>query len=193
MQHAAIRQAKRQGDELALSLQVVQLGLGNGRAAFGAPDGRRRLSVGSPLAVQIQEGSLRNLARVVVDGTVGIAPVHRQPQALPQGLVILLGFLTDCQALPDESLSAHLPHRHAVALLNQPLGGQTVVIEAHRVEHVHPVHAEEARHEVRMAVGVHVAQVQVPRNGRRRGVDRIDRPFVGQVKLVRALRLPEGL
>ena len=103
---------KGQGDELALALQVVQLGLGDGGVAFRAPDGRRRLAVSpAPAVTSCNEGELRGAPRVLVDRAVGVAPIDRKPQALPERPVFLLGLLADLQARLDEGLAPDLLRR----------------------------------------------------------------------------------
>ncbi len=54
-QRLLIFQPEGQSVKGAVSFQVVQFGLGDGRLAFRAPDGRRLLAVGQPLFVQIEE------------------------------------------------------------------------------------------------------------------------------------------
>ena len=97
-QDIAVFQAERQRDELALALKIVQLGLRDGGAALGAPDRRRFLAIGQPLFVEVDEGELRRAPRKVVDGAIGIIPVDRQPQSLPQGLIVPLGLFAHLQA-----------------------------------------------------------------------------------------------
>ena len=63
---------------------------------------------------------------------------------------------------------------HAVVVLHAPLGGQAVVVPAHRVEDVLAAHALEARDEVGVGEREHVADVQRTRRRRRGRVDRVD-------------------
>jgi len=116
-------------------------------------------------AVEGHEGELAQAARAIVDGAVSIAPVDGQSQALPDGLVFLLHVAAELQALLDEGGAADLTGVQAQAFFDQALGGQTVIVEAHGVIHVAAAHAPEAGDEVRVAVGVEMAQVQVARDG----------------------------
>ena len=63
---------------------------------------------------------------------------------------------------------------HAEVVLHPALGGQAVVVPAHRVEDLLAAHPLEAGDQVGVGVGEDVADVQRARHGRRRGVDRVD-------------------
>ena len=63
---------------------------------------------------------------------------------------------------------------HAEVVLHPALGGQAVVVPAHRVEDLEPAHAPVAGDGVGVRVAEHVAHVQRAGHGRRRRVDRID-------------------
>ncbi|OQA21462.1 MAG: hypothetical protein BWY63_01266 [Chloroflexi bacterium ADurb.Bin360] len=128
-----------------------------------------------------------------IDGAVGVAPVNREAQARPERAVIRLGALAHRQAASDEGFPSHVGDADTLPLLHQALSGQAVVIEAHGVEDIVAVHAEEARHEVGVAVGVDVPQVQVPGDGGRRGINAVDRRGGIAVEVEDAAFLPEAL
>ena len=69
---------------------------------------------------------------------------------------------------------------HAVVVLHATLGGQAVVVPAHRVEEVLAAHALVARGEVHVGVAEDVADVQAARRGGRRSVDAEDRVLAGR-------------
>src|SRR5690606_3555401 len=62
----------------------------------------------------------------------------------------------------------------AVVVLHPALGGQAVVVPAHRVEHGLAAHPLVAGDQVGVGVGEGVADVQRPRDRRRGGVDGVD-------------------
>src|SRR5919204_153058 len=126
----------------------------------------------------------------VVDRAVGVAPIHGEPQPPPQRLVRALGLLAHVQARLDEAAAPDRGGGAAELPLHQALRGQAVVVEAHGVEHVVAVHAPEARDEVGMAVGIDAAEMQVAGDGRRWGVDGVDRPPIRGREVVDAALLP---
>ena len=129
------------------------------------------------------------------DRRVGHRPVDRQPEPAPQLLERALVALGQRQAQLDEvgardrdrlrvgRLGGRLEvgvvgHRrvaaHAVVVLHAPLGGQAVVVPAHRIEDLPAAHPLVARDRVGVRVGEHVADVQRAADRRRRRVDRED-------------------
>ncbi len=99
-------EVEAQGDKFTLALQIIQVGLGQSCLAFRAPDGGRLAAVGQPFADQVDERPLRDAPGALIDGAVGIAPVDRQPQALPELLVFLFRFFAELQAFFDERAAA---------------------------------------------------------------------------------------
>ena len=176
----------------ALSLPIVYVGLGDGRVAGGAPDGGRLLPVDEATAVQVDEGPLADTARVLVNRAVAVAPVYGETEPLPEIAVLLLGLFTGCKAEVDESLTTYFRSGHAMRALDQPFGGQAIVVETHRIEDVVAVHPPEAGHEVGLAVGIGVAQMQVARHRRRRRIDGVEGVASVRVELVDALFLPQA-
>ena len=80
---------------------------------------------------------------------------------------------------------------HAVVVLHAALGGQAVVVPAHRVEDLAAAHALEPGDDVGVRVGEHVADVQRAGHRRRRRVDRVDLLAGGRaVERVQVLRGP---
>ncbi len=189
-QGRAIIDAEEQRVKRRLALQVVLLGLGDGRAALRAPQCRRLLLVGQAAAQQVEEAPLGHAARFVVDGAVGVAPVDRQAQPPPDGLVLGLDLGSHSQALADEGGAADVGGAHPARPLHQPLGRQAVVVVAHGVEDVVAAHAPVAGEEVGVGVGVDVAQVEPARDGGRRGVDGVDGRVVRRLEVVDAGCVP---
>ena len=68
---------------------------------------------------------------------------------------------------------------------------EPIVVKAHRIEDVVAVHAEKTGHEIRVAIGIDVAEVQMPRNGRRRRIYGIHRRVGVRVEVIDAVFLPE--
>ena len=80
---------------------------------------------------------------------------------------------------------------HAEVVLDPPLGGQAIVVPAHRVEDLPAAHPLEARHGVGVRIGEDVADVQRTADGRRRRIDRVDAVARrAPVKAVRPVALP---
>ena len=96
----------------------------------------------------------------VVDGAVGVAPVDGESQTAPEEFVLLLVLAAGLQAGSDECGAPDVLGGLAGEALDEPLGGQPVVVEAHGVVDIVAVHAPEAGDEVGVAVRVHVTQVK---------------------------------
>ena len=149
------------------------------------------------------------------DGRVGHRPVHRQPERAPQlfeGPLVALGerqaqlhevgprdrhrLAIRIQAAPRGDREVGVVGdgwvtAHPEVVLHPPLGGQAVVVPAHRVEHLHPAHPLVAGDRVGVRVGEHVPDVQRAADGRGRRVDRVDALARGRaVEAVGALALP---
>ena len=200
-------------------LAVLELGLRHGGAEGHVPQRRRQRLVGLAALHVADERELRREERLVGDGAVRLLPVHREAELAEQGLELLLVLDGEALAQLDEVATADrllvgglralvvaaLEGRHevgvvrqrgvaphAVVVLHAALGGQAVVVPAHRVEHVSAAHALVAGDEVGVREREHVADVQRARRGRRRRVDRVDRLAgrTGTIEPVGALALP---
>src|SRR5258706_14350547 len=107
----------------------------------------------------------------MIDRAVGIAPIYGESQPLPQCLVVFLFLSAYFQALFNERGAPNFGSGDMQALLHQTFGGQTVVVEAHRVEDVIVIHTPETCYKIGMAIRIDMTQVQVARNGCWRRVD----------------------
>ena len=198
----------------------LKLGLSHCGLEGHVPQAGGVLLVGLAAGKVAQEGLLSHAPRVLADGVVGLRPVDGQAQLAPQGLEQLLILSSQTLAQLDEVLAGnrHLilgvdllaigalerrlevrvvgeghVHAHAVVVLHAALGGQAVVVPAHRVEHVIAAHALVARNHVGVRVGEHVTHVQRTGNGGRRGVDGVDGLTVaGVAEFVGAVFVPDG-
>ncbi len=145
--------------------------------------------------MEVEEAGLRHAPAQVADRRVLEGPVHREPQALPERLESLLVFAGEGKAQLDEIPARDLSGRRLPAgvvrrlrpqprlvgeaglapdveeVLHPALGGQAVVVPAHRVEDVAPAHALVTRQYVGLGVAEDVADVKRARNGGWRGVD----------------------
>ena len=167
-----------------------------------------------------QERFLGHALRMLADGVVGLRPVDGQAEGAPQRLELLLVLGGELFTQFDEVLTGdrHLVlgvdllaigaferrheirivlqgriHAHAVIVLHTAFGRQAVVVPAHRVEHVVAVHALETCDHIGVRVGEHVADVQVARNGGRRGIDGINGLTVaGALELVDSALVPDS-
>ncbi len=208
---AALGMAEADAVVGAADLAILDLGLGHRRVVVDVPEGGRLHLVGEIPGQQAQEGALRHPPRHLADGGVGQRPVDRQPEPAPEILEGLLVDLGQLEAEVDEVAARHreqLPARllrrlelgvvgeariaaHAVVVLHPALGGQAVVVPAHRIEDLAAAHALEAGHEVGVGVGEDVADVERAAHGGRRGVDRVDlTPRRFAVEAVGAVVLP---
>ena len=180
---------------------AFQLSLGDCGLEGHVPQARSVLLIGLAAGEIAQEGFLGDALRMLADRVVGLRPIDRQAERTPQLLELLLVFLGETLAQFDEVLAAdrHLVlrvdllavsaferrleirivlqgrvHAHAVIVLHAALGRQAVVVPTHRVEDVKALHALETGDDIGVRVGEHVADMQMPGHGGRRGVDRID-------------------
>ena len=198
----------------------LKLGLSHCGLEGHVPQAGGVLLVGLAAGKVAQEGLLSHAPRVLADGVVGLRPVDGQAQLAPHGLEQLLILGGELLAQFDEVLAGnrHLilgvdllaigalerrlevrvvgeghVHAHAVVVLHAALGGQAVVVPAHRVEHVIAAHALVACDHVGVRVGEHVTHVQRTGNGGRRGVDGVDGLTVaGVAEFVGAVFVPDG-
>ena len=194
---------------------VLDLRLRHRRPVVDVPQGRRLLLVDQVAGQQAQEGALRGPLRPLADGGVGQRPVDRQAEEPPQ---LLEGPLVDRGqpvAQLDEVAPRHrrdaatvvppAPRRrleprpvglagiaaHPEVVLHPALGGQAVVVPAHRVEDLPAPHAPVAGQDIGVGVGEEVADVERARDRRRRGVDGEDlRAGPAPVEAVGAVGLP---
>ncbi len=181
-------------------LAGLELGLGDGGLEGHVPQARC-LGLVRLAACQVeQERALGDGARALVDGLVVVRPVDREAQMPPQGLELLLVLDREPLAQLDEvaprdrdlvgrldalALAADVRRgervlvgqrrvaAHAEVVLHAALGGQAVVVPAHRVEHLAAAHPLEAGDHVGVGVAEHVTHVQRAGDRRRRGVDRV--------------------
>ena len=182
----------------ARPLAVLHLGLGDGGAEVDVPHRRRFLAVRLAAGDVAQERALAGAARALVDGGVLQRPVDRQAEPAQQRLEDLLVGLDEFVAQLEEvrpgdgdrpvvlrrltaerrleALDVGLARvaADAVVVLDAPLGGQAVVVPAHRVEDLLAGHALVAGDRVGVGVAEHVAHVQRAADGGRRRVDRED-------------------
>ena len=187
-------------------LAGLELGLRDRGLEGDVPQGRGLLQVGLTAGEVAQERPLRHGLRLRADGRVVLLPVDGEAERAPQRLEDLLVLLDEPLAQLDEVrpadrdllLRVRLGRRrvaldvrqgrvaaNAEVVLHPALGGQAVVVPAHRVEDLLAAHPLEARHQVGVRVGEHVPDVEGPRDGRGRGVDRVD--------LLAGLRPVEGV
>ncbi len=161
-------------------LAILELGLRHRRAKVHVPQRRRFRLIRELLRQVAQEHHLRHALRGAADGRVSHRPVHRQPEIAPQLLEdFLVGdgqLLAQCDEVRarhgDRLLVWFLRRReirvvrqrriaaHAEIILHAALGGQAIVVPAHRIEHFLAAHALEARDEVGVRIGEDVADVQ---------------------------------
>src|SRR5262249_46611512 len=99
-------------------LHIVQLSLRDGRAALRAPDRRRLLPIDTAIVEEPKERELRGQARAVVNGAIGVAPVHREAEELPEGIIVPLGLLAYVEAATNEGTAADLLGCLPLALLH---------------------------------------------------------------------------
>ena len=197
-----------------------QFGLGHCGLERHVPQTRSVLLIRFATGQVAQERLLGHALRMLADGVVGLRPVDGQAEGAPQRLELLLVLGGELLAQLDEVLTGdrHLVlgvdllavrtlerrheirivlqgriHAHAVIVLHTAFGRQAVVVPAHRVEHVVAVHALETCDHIGVRVGEHVADVQVARNGGRRGIDGINGLTVaGALELVDSALVPDS-
>ena len=196
----------------------LELRLGDGRLEGHIPQTGGLGLIGLAALEIAQEPGLGDLLGLRPDRLIVLAPVHRQAEVAPEGFelrLVLLGQLPaqlDEIAPRDRNLVGVLDRlavaavvgrdeigvvgqrrvaAHAVVVLHPPLGGQAVVVPAHRVEDRLAAHALVAGHRVGVGVGEDVAHVQGAGHGGRGSVDRVDvLAGRGAVEGVRAVLLP---
>ena len=192
---------------------VLHLGLGHGGLVVDVPQGGRFGRVGLAARQVAQEHALAGPPAAVVDGGVAPGPVDRQPEAAPQFLedllvldgqpgaernevgpadrdVLLLRLLRrlEVRVVGEARVAAHTE-----VVLHPALGGQPVVVPAHRVEELPAAHAPVAGQRVGLHVAEDRAHVERARHRRGWGVDGED-VFAARrgVEAVGALVLPDG-
>ena len=177
------------------SLAVFDLGLGDGALEIDVPHGGRVSALGVALGMKVEERALGHAPGMVVDRLVLVAPVDREAEPLPERLEGLLVLAGDVLARLDEVGTRQLARRllanlgaglfeleigfvgrrgvaaHVIVVLDATLGGQAVVVPAHRVEDVPPPHALVARQQVGVGVGEDVSGVERARRRRRWRID----------------------
>ena len=190
----------------------LELGLRDRRLVRDVPQRRGILQVRLAPGDVAQEGALRDALRLGPDRRVLLGPVDGQSERAPQALEDLLVLLDQLVAQLDEVAAAdrHLVLRvrvlrrrvvgvvrergvtaDAVVVLHASLGGQPVVVPAHRVEDLAATHALVPGDQVGVRVREHVADVERTGDRRRRGVDRVDLVArLAAIEAVRSLLLP---
>ena len=184
-----------EGDVVEGGVQVfrLQLRLGDGGLALGAPQHRGLLDIGPARLGQLDKGLLGQGLHLPADGGVLQVPVAGEAHGLPQGLELRLVLLGGGHALLAELAAGQLLGLHAALLLHQPLGGQAVVVEAEGVEHVEAPHTAVTGHHLRLGVAENVADVELAVDGGGRRVDGIDGPGGVGGELVDLVLPPELL
>ena len=79
------------------------------------------------------------------------------------------------------------------ALLNQSLGGQSIIVITHRIKDIVAIHTPETRNEIGLTIRIGMTKVQIPRNRRRRSIDGINRGTGLNRKVIGTRLLPESL
>ncbi len=215
----AVRSVEGQAVVRGRHLFVFEFGLSDGGAERDVPECGGVGLVGLAAVEVTQERALCGGLRLVTDGAVRLGPVDAEAEGAPDVFELLL--VLDGQALTqlDEvaardrqlvcglaaGVVAALERRdkrgvvgerrvdaNAVVVLHPALGGQAVVVPAHRVEDRFALHTLVARDEVHVRVAEHVTDVQASRGRRRRGVHGEDVLAGGAltVETVGALVLP---
>ena len=182
--HAKVHVPQRGGDAQVhvASLEHVKERLL--RDAAGKTAHRRVL--GRPVH-RLAEGAKEVLKGLFVDLGQLLAQLHEVAPANRE-LVLLVGTLGGCKVgvVGQRRVTAH-----PVVVLDPSFGGDTVVVPAQGVKDVLSAHSPEARDDVALGVAKDVADVQLARDGGRRGVDAKDVLAPGvAVKAVRVLCVP---
>ena len=169
--------------ELGLALELVHLGLGDGGAVHRVPERWLKAPLDEALVVEIEEGELGDDAALVGNGLIFARPVHAQGKAREEVTELGLVSRDHFAAERYEGAAVHCACLYLFNLLHKPLGGKAVVVPTNGVEHVAPAHAEVAREDIGLGVGIDVANVKIARNRRRGRVDDV-------VELRRQARIP---
>ena len=179
------------------SLAIFEFGLGHGGLEVDVPQRGRFLGVGLAPSEVPQERLLAHAPTALVDRGVQVRPIDRQtetPEEIFEDLLVLVReFLaqldevrtrngdrlvvlgrvaTEGRLEPGLIRDARVA-ANAEEVLDATLGGQTVVVPAHRIEDRLAAHAVEAGEGVGVRVGEHVAHVERATHRGRRGVDRV--------------------
>ncbi len=195
-----------------IGLPFFYLGLGHRRLEAHVPNGGSLGSISLPAPQHAKEGALRGPLSSLPDGGVGERPIDGEAQAPEDRLE---GRLVGGDQLPAQlhevgAADRHRPPREATGrraevgimrsgrvaahpedLLDPPLGGEAVIVEAHRIEDLPAPHAAEAGDHVGVGVREDVAQVQLPAHRRGWSVDGVDvGARAGAIESVGTLRLP---
>ena len=158
---------------------VLELSLRHGRAERDVPQRRRLRLVGLAAGQVMQEGTLGDGPGAGVDRLIRVVPVHGQAKPAPQileRLLVLLGEpLAEFHEVAPRDRHLRLPARlhlqvgvvvhrrfapHPEVVLHPALGGQAVVIPAHRVEDLQAPHPLVAGDAVGVGVAENVPDVQ---------------------------------
>ena len=196
------------------ALAVLELGLRDGGLEGDVPQGRCLGLIGLASVEIAQERKLAHALGVHSDRLIRLRPVNRQAHAPPEVLEDDLVLQGELLAELDEVLSGTgdlalgiglggwleggvvrqaRVAANTVIVLDSPLSRQSVVVPAHRVEHLEPAHPLVAGDAVGMRVREHVADMQGAAHRRRGSVDRehgVARS--GSVESIDALRFPGG-
>jgi hypothetical protein len=185
--------------ESALLRSVLDLRLRDRGLEIDVPHRRGLERVHVAFSMKIDERQLREAPAAVVDRRVGLRPVDAEAEAAEERLEGPLVLSRHAMTERDERRARHDRRRLLLSLfvrrdghtrgelasfegqvgfaanveevLDAPLGGQTVVIPAHRIEHVHTEHAALPDDDVRMRVAEDVSHVERARDRGRRRVD----------------------
>ncbi len=175
-------------------LAVLELGLRDRGAVVDVPERGRLGGVRLPPGEHAQEAALGRTSGDLADRRVRHPPVDRQPEAPPQLLELLLVLDDEGVAQLDEALARDrdLPvtwllgrgevgfdrqrrvAAHAVVVLHAALGGEAVVVPAHRVEDLGAEHPALPGQHVGLGVSEDRPHVERAAHRRRRRVDRED-------------------
>ncbi len=179
-------------------LAIFEFGLGNRRPEGHVPERWGEILVRLTALNVSEKGKLGCAKRLAPNRAVRLRPIDRKPERSPESFELLLVFDGEPLAQFNEvaARNRELVGRpaalgvaalkrgnelrvvrqrrvaaHAVVVLNAALGGQTVVVPSHRVEHALTAHALESGHHVGVGVREHVPDMQRARGGRRRSIN----------------------
>src|SRR5260370_30643679 len=119
--------------------------------------------MGQAFVIQIEERQLGGAPGKVVNCTIRVAPVYRKSKPLPERPVVLLDLLTHFQALLYECPAPYLLSSHTQAFLNIALSRKPIIIVAHGVKDIVPLHTPETGEQIGLTIRMDVAEVSVPR------------------------------